>query len=260
MSNNLDGQLKVEAKGVWIPICIWDNDDLTLQEKAILVKTESFKECFASNEYLAEFVNVSVSRVKQILKSLEDKGYIYRSNERKNQRVVKRVIAVNKVKFYGIEDETEICPDSDIGQEAVSSKDRKLSQVRTVSCPYSNKGNNKGSNKEPLSSKHDIAEKVIQHLNDKTGRNFKAVATNTKLINARLKEGATPMELIGVINRKCDEWLNDPAMAQYLRPSTLFGATNFNNYVGQLNTPLPAKRVDSSNPAGIDFNSTGWMR
>lgn len=99
---------------------------------------------------------------------------------------------------------------------------------------------------EPLSSKHDIAEKVIQHLNDKTGRNFKVATTNTRLINARLKEGATPMELIGVINRKCDEWLNDPAMAQYLRPATLFNAEKFNGYVGQLGSPMPARRANGA--------------
>ena len=100
--------------------------------------------------------------------------------------------------------------------------------------------------KEPLSSKHDIAEKVIQHLNDKTGRNFKVATTNTRLINARLKEGATPTDLIAVINRKCDEWLNDPAMAQYLRPATLFNAEKFNGYVGQLGSPMPARRANGA--------------
>lgn len=115
--------------------------------------------------------------------------------------------------------------------------------------------------KEPIVElKPDVAEKVIQYLNDKSGRQYKAVPSNKKLIEARIKEGATPKDLVAVINRKCAEWLDNPEMAQYLRPSTLFGATNFNNYVGQLNTPLPAKRADSSNPAGIDFNSTGWMR
>jgi len=101
--------------------------------------------------------------------------------------------------------------------------------------------------KEPsLSSKHDIAEKVIQHLNDKTGRNFKVATTNTRLINARLKEGATPTDLIAVINRKCDEWLNDPTMAQYLRPATLFNAEKFNGYVGQLGSPMPARKANGA--------------
>lgn len=255
-----DSQLKLETKGVWIPICIWDNKDLTLQEKAVLVKVESFKECFASNEYLSGFVNVSVSRIKQVLKSLEEKGYIYRIVHRKEKVIVKRVISVNKVKFYGIDDGLENCPSSDIGQEAVPSKDRKLSYPGTGNCPDNSKANNSVSNKEPLSSKHDIAEKILEHLNLKAGRSYRPVPSNIKLIQARLSEGNKPQDLIAVINRKCAEWLDDPKFAQYLRPSTLFNATKFNDYVGQLDSPLPARSSQRSSQPDIDFNSTGWMR
>lgn len=114
--------------------------------------------------------------------------------------------------------------------------------------------------KEPLSSKPDIAEKVIQYLNDKTGSKFRATPSHTKFIDARIAEGATPQDLIAVINRKCLEWLDDPKFSQYLRPSTLFNATKFNDYVGQLDTPLPAKSSQRSSQPDIDFNSTGWMR
>ncbi len=250
-----DSQLKLETKGVWIPICIWDNKELTLQEKAILVKIESFKECFASNDYLAEFVNVSVSRVKQVLKSLEEKGYIYRVVHRKDKVIVKRVISVNKAKFYGIDAQPENCPNSDIGQEAVPSKDRKLSYPRAGSCPDNSKANNKANNKDLLSSKPDVAEKVIQYLNEKTGRKFRAAPSQTKLIIARLNEGATLKDCIAVIDRKCAEWLDDPKMAQFLRPATLFNAEKFNAYVGQLDSPLPAKpssQSHSSRHVGFD--------
>ncbi len=256
-----DSQLKLETKGVWIPICIWDNKDLTLQEKAVLVKVESFKECFASNEYLSEFVNVSVSRIKQVLKSLEEKGYISRSVHRKGRTIVKRVISVNKVKFYGIDDGLESCPNSDIGQETVPSKDRKLSQVRTGSCPDNSKANNSAINKDSLSSKLDIAEKVIQYLNDKTGRKYRAVPSQTKFIEARIAEGATLQDLIAVIDRKCLEWLDDPKFAQYLRPSTLFNAEKFNAYIGQLDSPLPAKSPGHSHASRhVHFDKKDYTR
>ncbi|HUH56941.1 MAG TPA: conserved phage C-terminal domain-containing protein [Pseudomonadales bacterium] len=100
--------------------------------------------------------------------------------------------------------------------------------------------------KEPLSSKPDIAEKIIQYLNDKTGRKYRAVPSQTKFIEARIAEGATLQDLIAVINRKCLEWLDDPKFAQYLRPSTLFNAEKFNTYIGQLDAPLPAKSSGSS--------------
>ena len=118
----------------------------------------------------------------------------------------------------------------------------------------------RSTHKEPLSSKPDIAEKVIQYLNDKTGRSFRAVPSQTKFIEARIAEGATPQDLIAVINRKCMEWLDDPKFSQYLRPSTLFNATKFNDYVGQLDTPLPAKGPQKQGHPDIDFNSTGWLR
>ena len=100
--------------------------------------------------------------------------------------------------------------------------------------------------KELLSSKPDIAEKIIQYLNDKTGRKYRAVPSQTKFIEARIAEGATLQDLIAVINRKCLEWLDDPKFAQYLRPSTLFNAEKFNTYIGQLDSPLPAKSSGSS--------------
>lgn len=114
--------------------------------------------------------------------------------------------------------------------------------------------------KEPLSSKPDYAEKILEHLNLKAGRSYRPVPSNIKLIQARLSEGNKPQDLIAVINRKCAEWLDDPKFSQYLRPSTLFNATKFNDYVGQLDSPLPAKSSQRSSQPDIDFNSTGWMR
>lgn len=258
-----DSQLKLETKGVWIPTCIWDNKDLTLQEKAILVKIESFKECFASNDYLAEFVNVSISRVKQVLKTLEDKGYIFRTVHRKGKVIVRRVISVNKVKFYGIDVEPESYPSSDIGQETAPSKDRKLSYPRAESCPDNNSVSNSGINKDLMSGKPDVdavEKSLIDYLNTLANRNYKHVPTNIRFLKARLAEGHTPQEIADVIARKCQEWLDDPKFSQYLRPATLFNAEKFNQYVGELGQPLPPKRQAHTKPDDINFDSTGWLR
>ena len=126
--------------------------------------------------------------------------------------------------------------------------------------PLYTETNSETTHKEPLSSKPDYAEKILEHLNLKAGRSYRPVPSNIKLIQARLSEGNKPQDLIAVINRKCAEWLDDPKFAQYLRPSTLFNATKFNDYVGQLDSPLPAKSSQRSSQPDIDFNSTGWMR
>ena len=92
----------------------------------------------------------------------------------------------------------------------------------------------------PEAAPRDIPAEVIDYLNEKASRNFRIVPTNTKLILARAKEGATLDDFKAVIDRKCAEWANNPSMCQYLRPATLFNAEKFNQYIGQLGAPLPA--------------------
>ena len=86
---------------------------------------------------------------------------------------------------------------------------------------------------KPLSGSPD-ANAVLSHLNEQAGRNYKPVKANCGLIDARLKEGATVEECRAVIDVKVRAWQHDPKMQDFLRPATLFNATNFANYVGQL--------------------------
>lgn len=77
----------------------------------------------------------------------------------------------------------------------------------------------------------------IAYLNQKLGKNYKYVDKNTKLVNARLKEGYTIDDFKTVIDKKVAEWKNGD-MAKYLRPETLFG-TKFDGY---LNQPIAKKQ------------------
>lgn len=72
---------------------------------------------------------------------------------------------------------------------------------------------------------------VIAVLNKKAGTAFKANTKATqRLINARIKEGYTGKDFKAVITHKVKQWADDPAMSQYIRPSTLFG-TKFESYL-----------------------------
>lgn len=74
---------------------------------------------------------------------------------------------------------------------------------------------------------------IINYLNSKTGRRFnhssKAVM---EAINARLKEGYTEDDFKKVIDNKCHEWLGTE-QEQFLRPSTLFAPSHFDEYLNQ---------------------------
>src|SRR5579872_1732537 len=98
-----------------------------------------------------------------------------------------------------------------------------------------------------MSSKHNIesaetistsfkaqAEAILKFLNEKTGRAYRPVNANLKLIMARLKSGASITDCFQVIAKKTREWKGDAKMAEYLRPATLFNATKFEQYVGEL--------------------------
>lgn len=76
---------------------------------------------------------------------------------------------------------------------------------------------------------------ILDYLNRNAGRAYRPVDTNLKLIAARLKSGATPLQCREVIFNKCQQWKADPKMAEYLRPATLFNATKFEQYLGELN-------------------------
>lgn len=87
------------------------------------------------------------------------------------------------------------------------------------------------------------ARRVLAFLNEKTGRSFEDVDSNMRLIEARLKEAGKkgwndPVALLeGVVLRKVTEANDDPESfkPKYLRPATLFNATKFWQYAGDIN-------------------------
>lgn len=94
-----------------------------------------------------------------------------------------------------------------------------------------------------------IASDVIEFLNKKTNKNFrKSSAATKRLVSARIKEGFTVEDFYKVIENKASDWLNDPKMQEYLRPSTLF-STKFESY---LNSTRKRKKAYSKENSLID--------
>ena len=78
------------------------------------------------------------------------------------------------------------------------------------------------------------AKRVLEFLNEKTGRAYRPVPVNIEKIVARMKEGATEGQCRQVIAKKSREWSTDERMVMYLRPATLFNREKFAQYVGEL--------------------------
>lgn len=75
-------------------------------------------------------------------------------------------------------------------------------------------------------------ERIISHLNRKTGKRFRSSSSeNRRWMNRPIAAGFTIEDEIKVIDIMCDKWNGDSRMHQYLRPETLFG----NKFAGYLN-------------------------
>lgn len=83
-------------KGVWIPAKYWLDEDLTIMEVVLITEIDSLdgeNGCFASNKHFADFLGVTAGRASQLIKNLNEKGYISVSYNTQNN-VTQRVIRV----------------------------------------------------------------------------------------------------------------------------------------------------------------------
>ena len=86
---------------------------------------------------------------------------------------------------------------------------------------------------------------ILNYLNLKTNKNFSYKnKNNLQNIKARLKEGFTVEQLMSVVDKKTEEWLNDKKMNEFLNPETLFRPSKFEKY---LNQKVPGQEVKSVN-------------
>ena len=92
-----------QFKGIWIPAEIWNDKDLTIQEKFVLAEIDSFsgpEGCFAMNNHFAELLTLSPNRCSAIITNLEKKGKITRLNvyAKGTKKIVKRYLKT--VNYY----------------------------------------------------------------------------------------------------------------------------------------------------------------
>lgn len=86
---------------------------------------------------------------------------------------------------------------------------------------------------------------IVAALNEAAGTSYRPTSKKTRqLIHSRWAEGFRLHDFEAVIDTMSAAWLNDPKMAAYLRPETLFG-TKFESY---LNRPRPRKGALDGDP------------
>lgn len=198
---------------------------------------------------VGEFPFWSVDTIKRAMRRLEEKGYIIATSSYNRMKM-------DKTKWYRINYEhlQVLTMQDDLSATA------KLAEEEMQNAPSSEGNLPLAITKKVKSIKKDLVEQdldvvsVIDYLNDKANKQFKASSKATaRLVKGRMRDGYKLADFKRVIDTKVKAWVDHPRWQTYLRPSTLFNATNFENYLEESRTiDSPAKSV--TKPFELDFS------
>ncbi|MFC7686246.1 conserved phage C-terminal domain-containing protein [Ureibacillus sp. GCM10028918] len=189
--------------------------------------------------------------IVRIFLSLENQGIIVSSQHH-------NAMKINKTKWYRIDyDVLHAVLGCQIDNTIVPDFQEPTTKVVTTDAQHLAPSDLKELIKEEVKEKHvDFVFEVVNYLNKKTNKEFRASNKATKrLINGRLSEGYTLKDFQTVIDRKVHHWLTNPEMKPYLRPSTLFSATNFENYLNEPTNTQSSKANTGIQPIVLDFDA-----
>lgn len=209
---------------------------LSIEAKAIYAYLASFADeegkAYPGIELICHELNISENRFHKHKKQLIDHGYISVYRERKESGWGNNIYCLSGYSVtrqnVGIRNE---------GIQNVGIQNVGIGNEGTIitSLINTNLINTNLNKKELVEQKPDPIpyREIIDYLNQKAGKSFKhSAAGNKKVIKARWNEGYKLDQFKRVVDNKCQDWLNDEKMSQYLQPSTLFG-NKFDQYLNQ---------------------------
>jgi len=96
-----------------------------------------------------------------------------------------------------------------------------------------------------------VVTEILEMFNKLTGKNLKVTTdAHRKHVRGRLADGFTVDDFKKVIIWKIQQWGDNPKMAMYIRPETLFIPGKFDQYLNEIpkNNPLTNLDVKAQNP------------
>lgn len=205
-----------DRKGIWMPIEIWNLEDINLIQKHFLVEIASLANdngCYASNTHFANFFGLSRNRCSEIIKKLEELGYISTSYEtRKNSKEIEKRIITLGGRFS----------DNVVGLST--------DPIRFIDRGYSE--NTEGINTSNINTfiNNNIVE-LVDYLNIKTGSKYRSNSKETiKIISKAFDDKYSLDDLKKIVDNMTSAWTGTD-YEPYLRPSTLFRSSNLEKYL-----------------------------
>lgn len=225
-----------------IPAEVRYDNELRANEKLlygeITALAQKTGECWASNKYFSELYEVKPNAIATWIRHLKEKEYILVDYEYKGKEIEKRIITLGGIQ----KDNT------------YSQKDKGVFTKRYEGGIQKGEENNTSINNTSINNKEiykEICKRVIDRLNELNNTKYSTNDANIKFIMGRLNDGYVEQDLMLVVDKMSYLWNqpNQQDMKKYLRPSTLFRPTNFENY---LNMPVGKKRT--ANNLTIEIN------
>lgn len=230
-----------------------DREDLTIYEKMTYQVLSRYADAnyqaFPSYDTLVKKTGASKSTVLRAIKSLQEKNLIRKEvRKRENEGNTSNLYTVlsvtnNGLQIGGFLEETRGASRGNKGGFSRTPKKDLIEKDLPNTKDIYSRVDEKPKEKEPEKKKEEPKENtpgkndyksIIDYLNEKADRQFRPNTKATKeLINGRWEEGYRVEDFKKVIDNKVYDWLEDPEFTNYLRPSTLFAKTKFENYLNQ---------------------------
>jgi uncharacterized phage protein (TIGR02220 family) len=200
-------------------------EDLSLEDKGMILEAMF---CYVKNEPLPKLKPLSKMAF----------SFIKRQMDYDNEKWVKTC-----------EKRAEAGSRGGLAKASKSSKSKQNKQSLANLADNDNVNDNENDNVKDNVKDKELAIKVLDHLNKTTSSAYRPVGNNLDLIVARLRDMRDnpvgidkypdiPLEewAYNVINIKNAKWCKDEKMRDFLRPTTLFRKTNFENYLSEVLT------------------------
>ena len=189
---------------------------------------------YASVSNVQERTSLTKYQQKQCLTMLEEKGIVKVRLQRNPNRRYIQIDAdalgreVKKFDFRG--------------QKTSLQKSKNLTSIKN--------------NKERKTKEDNIcqdAKDVIDYLNEMTGKRFRHSEASLKNVRARLNEGFTVDDCKTVVEKKASEWMGTD-FETFLRPSTLFAPSHFEDYLNQRTVSKTESHDDRYRKANASYD------
>jgi len=258
-------KIKIHGKPGIIPQKLCRDPNISPVAKATFALLATYEQAYPSCTWLAQHVPCSRPTLSLALKELELHGWLLRERRCRNkhetniyhifldgpipvdqrpkwaQELIRKGLTtrnylrhvkltslskpgkVNLVKLTSLTKPGELEINKDIRQD----KDTRQDKIKKILSESPEKA---GPTPSPNGFR-ETAKRLLEYLNRTAGRKFQPTDKNLSLIVARLKEGFSDDDVRLVVDFKSAEWGDDPKMAQYVRPDTLFRPSKFPGYL-----------------------------